>query len=879
VKNWAWKSELLRLLIVALTAFWLIPTGFAQGGRITLSGSYGPAPLPEILKQIRNDYGIRFAFDPDVLGTEIAEGTFSEATIDQVLFVLLRDRGLTWKTVRRTVLIFQDAQSVDPDRLPQEKVNFTWTIRIVDAENGEPLPFAAGIIRYPPMIAEADSDGRLTFRSVPSDTCSVRVRYTGYEDRVIRLNSGAAIKATLGLKSGSNTLPAALIEGRAPDMVEPAMRSGILTFNPSDLVAISTNGETDVLRGVQMLPGVMGTSESSNGLIIRGSSADQSLVQFDDFTIFHLDHFFGLFSAINADAVKQVRVYKGGFDASQGGRAGGIVRVAGKEGNRIRPSGQLTIGSLSGSLLLESPVGEKGAIVIAGRRSYLELLPTPVFRSLYTTAYRQGPGAIPEEDVFTSDNPPRFSFQDLTAKYTWRSGRGDKVSVSGYAGRDNLEHAVRTSMASGGTIARFSDQSSWGNTGAGARWQRDLTRNRKWLSTAGVSSYRSSYFASDTLINPLSGQVSTAYRDEELRLLDYTMRVEYASFLGKVRLSPGIHLNGNSIDAAGPNASRLLGSANVLSGYVQAERDGEVLSLRAGGRLSYFSRFRRAYPEWRFSGVWRLTKSWSVKVASSRMHQFIHRVRPQSLNQNHADLWLISGDAGIPVLRSDLISSGLTWKQGNWTLDAEAWVRFNTGVYEYLPTELMRPPSGDSLLFGNGTAYGLDVLAGWHIRGWHAWLSYSLGKTANWFAGYDPKGIPGWFDQRHEIKIYAQREWKKWDAAITWILGSGRPYTPALGAYSIPLAQGGEAGTVIMGDLYSARLPVYHRLDIAGGWSTERKGITYGLRASLFNAYNHRNVRDVRYLGVQGQGQPLMLVQEEIHMLGIMPSLQFQIKW
>lgn len=876
--NWALKSDAGKYLLSFAIAC-LALTARAQTERIRITGNFGPAPLTTIFKQLRIEYDIRFAYDPDALSGEVAEISLVDATLATTMNALLEGRGLGWKVTRRTVLIYRDTHAESPPNSAAAQTNFVWTIRVVDAETGEFLPFTAAAIRYPPLSVEGDSDGRLTIPGIPSDTCRVTIRYTGYEERTIRLNSRMAAMPTIGLQPRNTLLPAAVVVASKPDLIEVAGRPGIQSFNPGNLVTISTNGETDVLRGVQLLPGVGGTTENSNGLILRGSAPDQTLVQFDDFTIYHIDHFFGLFSAINADAVKQIRVYKGGFDASQGGRAGGIVRITGKEGNRIKPSGQLTVGSLSGSLMLESPVGEKGSFIITGRQSFLDVLPTQAFRKLYTTAYLQGPGAVSEENVFASGNQPSFSFRDLTTKFTWRPGKKDKINLSGYAGQDRLEHAMRTAETNQGFTARYADQSSWGNAGAGVRWQRNLERNRRWLTTAGASTYRSSYFSADTLVNALTGQVSTSYRDDELILSDFNARSEFSSYLGKIRLIRGIHVNSNRIQRRSSGSTEPVGNAGLWSGYLQSEYQREQWTLHGGMRISYFDRFKKVYPEWRLNFSAKLNSAWSLKASTSRMHQFIHRVRPQSLNLNQADLWLISGDAEIPVLRSDQWSSGITFRKGKWMLDAEGYLRIHQGSFEYLQSGLVRPPSGDSLIFGRGAVYGIDLLAGWQHKNWKVWLAYAWLRTGNLFADYSKSRIPQWFDQPHEVKLFAEYRRGHWDAALTWIFGSGRPYTPALGVVPIPLEQDRVVGTVVMGELHSARLPAYHRLDLAAGWSTTYRSTEYSIRASVFNAYNRINTQDMRYLGVVQSGVSLSLAEERINMLGLMPSLQLRLKW
>jgi ferric enterobactin receptor len=873
--------RLLTVLTLILLSAVIPHRAGAQDQEVRISGTFGPAPLSEILREIRKAHGVRFAFDPALVDGEPVAASFDNTPVGEALSVLLAESGLTWKLVRRTIVIFEEQTAARPAMRETGTFTGVWNALVVDAETGEPLPFAVARIRHTGLGAVADPDGRIRIADIPSDTCEMVLRYAGYEERSFRMNTPAASRRAVGLTTRGTLLPAAVIRGEPPVLLESGGKPGMQSFNPADLAAISTNGETDIFRGAQLLPGISGTTENSNGLIIRGSDPDQSLVQFDDFTVFHLDHFFGMFSAINAEAVKQVRVHKSPPDAAFGGRTGGLVRITGKEGSPVKPSAGVSVGSLSGSVFAESPVGSGGSFILTARRSYMDAFTTGPFRKLYTTAYRQGPGNSSAPDVFGDGGGPSFFFQDMTAKMTWRTPAGDKFNVSGYAGRDHLEHAFRTEQRPDGLSARYTDESQWGNAGAGFRWQRAREGVVKSLISAGWSRYISNYFSADTLFNNLNGLFTQTFRDEEFELRDFSFRAERSFGLYAVRIRTGVHLNNSSFQAdmtAAPGNE--MGQREwVHAAYGSAEYAAKGWTLTPGIRMAYYGGTDRLYPEWRFPLTREIAGGFALKFSASRVHQFIHRLRPQSLNLNHSDFWIWSGDASVPVLRSDQYAGGIQWKRGQWQVDAEAYYKRNTGVFEYIQPALLRPEPGDSLAEGSGVAMGTDILLGWNGDGHHAWLSWSLGSVMNRFDDDLGSDIPEWYDQRHEIKAYYQREWKQWEFAVTWLFATGRPFTPALGVFDVPLEQGDNASAVVMGDLHSGRLPAYHRLDLAAGRKFSWRGGVYNLRASVFNVYDHRNLRDIRYLGSQNPAGGFSLIEEQIRMLGFMPAIQFQARW
>jgi ferric enterobactin receptor len=853
----------------------------AQVESTLITGNYGPMPLETFLSELKSDYPVKFAYDPGVIeGVEVSVSC-NQTPLQEVLNEVLLNTGIGWKPVRKTIVLFQNPAQPELIPAPSAHPISQWSAVIADAESGEGLPFAVVKVSCLPVAISANEYGQVNVLDIPSDTCIVSVYYTGYETRSFRLNSAWAQKRTVTMKPLRTFLPQAEIVAEYSELMETGKGPGVLSFNPADLQAIGTSGENDVMRGAQLLPGVSGTTESSNGIIIRGSDPDQTLVQFDDFTVFHLDHFFGNSSAINADMVKQVRVYKGISDAAFGGRTGGLVRITGKEGNKLKPSASVTLGTLSGSVLLESPVGRQGAFILAARRSYTDLMPSPAFKNLYTSSYNQGGVQSLQSELFSNDNRPDFYYQDLTAKWSTRSKSGDRFNVSGYIGRDKLSQTIRMGAGDQAFTATYSDESQWGNSGLGARWHRERKKGVHTLVSSGISRYQSNYFSSDSILQPATGVPQRVFRDERFQLTDFNLRTEHGRRAGLWGIRVGAHVNRSAIGSSALPGSEA-GEENVQmvsSLYMQTEGIWKSLEISAGLRIGHFSGGGNWYPEWRVSVSRAMGEHLRLKSGIFRTHQFIHRLRPQSLALNHSDLWVWSGARNVPVLRSDQYSAGFNYTIKAWTLDVEGYYKGNQGVMEYLPPYLNAIIPGDSLLFGSGNAMGVDVLLGYNRRNHHVWLAYSLMKTSNDFGDAVGTSVPEWFDQRHEVKVTYQWEKANWEFASALFIGTGRPFTPLLGSFGIPLEQGGSVTSPVFGPLNSLRMSPYYRLDLAAGWKTDYKGVHYAVRATVFNAWNQTNERDIRYTGVYNSASEVVFLENRINMTGIIPGIQLLAKW
>lgn len=869
-----------RILAMAIWLVAGIHQAAAQEGSPRIPEALGPAPLEQILSTLRKEYKIRLAYDPDAVAGIESGSSGAGMMATEALDALLTGTGLGWKRVRNTLVIFQDTRSPELKLASTGSQRDAWSAIIADSETGEGLPYALARVSDREVGVVADEYGKLVIADLASDSCVVTIYYTGFQPRSFRLNSTWASRKVITLDPAEVSLPRAEVTGFRTPLLEPGEAVGMQSLQPQSLTAISTNGETDILRGAQLLPGISGTTESSSGLIIRGSDSDQALVQFDDFTIYHLDHFFGNFSAINPDMVKQVRVSKGFTDAASGGRAGGMVRITGKEGNRMRPSASLNLGTLSAGFMAETPVGSRGSFIIAGRRSYMDLAPTPAFRSLYTTAYNQAGAAAKEEDLFAGENRPDFAYQDLTAKWSWRGVGSGRVSVSAYLGRDKLSQSYRLVNESGGLKASYADQSLWGNTGVGLRWQREKKAGAPVLISLGWSRYQSNFFSADSIVSVTTGLPSKLLRDESFLLNDANLRLEKGFRSGRWNMRSGLHLNGTALEGRdNANLKSGQGSAIISSFYLQSEGSFGKLVLRPGLRWSHYSIHNKGYPEWRLSSSWKATGNLEIKAGIHRVHQFIHRLRQQSLGMNHSDVWIWSASETVPVLRTDQVSAGFTYRKGHWTIDAEGYMKNNAGTFEYVPQLLDDFVPGDSLLTGSGKTRGIDMLVGFREKGHHAWLAYSFMVTANRFAELGSRDLPEWFDQRHEWKGTYQWNVGHWELALTGVFGTGRPYTPLLGTFMIPLQQGDIAQGPLFGPLYAGRLPAYHRIDMAVAWNQCSRSSCYTIRASLFNLYNRRNIRDIRYSGLPADQGMLVVLAEQIRMTGFIPSLQLQIKW
>ena len=350
------------------------------------------------------------------------------------------------------------------------------------------MPFANVVVKGTNNGVTTNVDGYFTLFKVPSDTTVLEVSYIGYQSRQIRLSPKMDLsQVVVPLEDFGVQLEEVVVKAsKEEQMLSASTGVSRVGIAPAALAKLPSYGEKDIFRSLQLLPGISGSNESSSGLYVRGGTPDQNLILFDGFTVYHVDHLFGFFSAFNTNAIKDVQLYKGGFDAKYGGRLSSVVELTGKDGNTEEFNAGVGLSLLSVNAFIEAPFANgKGSFLVAGRRSFQSRFYSNIF-----DAYTESNEAASEvsEPVgrgsrFASQEvQPNTYFYDFNAKTTFRPNSKDVFSLSFYSGKDNLDNSRNTDESAfrnrGFTNLDFTfnqentDLTGWGNWGASAKWSR-----------------------------------------------------------------------------------------------------------------------------------------------------------------------------------------------------------------------------------------------------------------------------------------------------------------------------------------------------------------------------------------------------------------------
>lgn len=749
---------------------------------------------------------------------------------------------------------------------------FALSGRVIETGTNEPLPSASVILTFNGKGTTSNVDGFYTLLNIPSDSAIIRVSYIGYNSLEIKL-SKEILKRQLIIELEPSAATLSTVEIKADAFQFINVTSGVsqATLSTKQIALLPSVGEVDIFRSLQLLPGVGGTNESSSGLYVRGGTPDQNLVLLDGMTVYKVDHFYGFFSAFNANAIKDVQLYKGGFPAKFGGRLSSVVDMTGKTGSFEKIKGGVGLNLLSINGYFEMPISKRISFLLAGRRSYTDFIQSNVFKNIAGNFNRDNTFAGANSNLRVGTNvlslEPVFYFYDWNSKLTIRPSDKDVVAVSLYNGKDFLDKSRRYSRPLiPGTYDRLfnvviAENNNWGNRGASAKWGRQW--NSKFYTNVLVagSEYFSNYDRNASLKLEIPARDSVIFSARQTtrevnKVRDYTGRIDAEWLLSSMhKLEMGLSLTQSEVRYSNlRNDTLLILEKNQTAAYSSAYisdtwKPLTKLAITAGVRTSFYGLTNQYLVEPRLSFALQLTEQTKLKGAYGQYNQFVNQIINENLSEGSRDFWLMADGKDVKLSSSQHTIFGLSHETNGWLFDVEAYQKKVQNISEFslrFRTNA-RITSATQLFFnGNGFAEGIDFLIQKKQGNYTGWISYTVGRVRNTYADFnDGLEFPALNDQLHEFKIVQNYALGAWNFSSTFIFGSGKPYSEPAGQYSLSLLDGRTVNYVGIGSKNGSRLPPYHRLDLAvhHKFIFDKVGKIKGdVGVSFFNLYNRTNI-------------------------------------
>ncbi len=717
-------------------------------------------------------------------------------------------------------------------KLAAQAITIQGTIR--DAKNGETL---IGAFIEDLKSGKATTSNEYGFYSLTLNepgAVQLLISYIGFDNKEINLSLRQDTVLNIELGSGGVVLNEIVVEAESFREKLNSTEMSVESLSPREAKVIpALLGEADIIKTIQLKPGISSGSEGNSGLFVRGGSGDQNLIVLDEAIVYNANHLFGFFSTFNSDAIKDVKLYKGGFPAQYGGRLSSVVDVKLRDGNSKKFSGNGGIGLIASRLTLEGPiVKDKSSFMVSGRRTYVDLITRQINRA--------------NEDQEDFEPIPDYYFYDLNAKVNYTFDDKNRLFLSGYFGRDVF----------GFDGDFFNFDFDWGNATGTARWNHVFNSKLFSNTTFTYSDYQ---YNIENRITGFSFQLGSNIRDANLKTDFYyapnnqhTLRFGFSGTYHQFtvgRLKAGSD-DGEISFSAGQDFD-----GTELGAYISDDiKFNDKWTVNAGIRLSGFVNDDQLYTgvEPRLAAKYSVNDRFSLKTSYARMYQYVHLVSNSGIALP-TDVWYPSTENVKPQISDQIAVGGAYQLSPNVLLTNEYYVKFLGNQIDFIDhAELFANDNlEEEFAFGDGYAYGME----WSIEKKKGrltgWIGYTLAfiRRGNFtlFDGsqiMDGRYYPPRYDRRHDISVVAIYELnRKLTLTGTFVYGSGDITWLPSGRLFFQDVQGGDPDPVvpIYEDRNSFRMPAYHRMDLGLVIKFFPKWGESDLTISVYNAYDRRN--------------------------------------
>lgn len=779
----------------------------------------------------------------------------------------------------------------------QEKSTISGTIS--DAKSNETLIGVSIQVKGTSIYTSTNEYGFYSI-TLPKGNYTIIASYVGFqtEEKTVELTENT--KLNLKLQDESQQLQEIVVSDtkektniRKPEM--SVNKLSIATIKQMPVVL----GEVDIIKSLLFLPGVTNAGEGQSGFNVRGGGADQNLVLLDEATVYNSSHVFGFFSVFNPDAIKDLKLYKGGIPAKYGGRASSVLDIYQKDGNSNNFSMNGGIGLITSRLLAEGPiVKEKGSFLIGGRGSYAHLF------------------------LKLTDNKNIAYFYDLNTKLNYKLNKNNTLYLSGYFGRDIFALNETFSNTYGNTTANlrwnhlYSDQLFSNLSLIYSDYYYGLTLDFvgfNWES--GIKNYNIKYDFKHYISNKLKlnygvNAVYSNFNPGVIEPLTENSQINYKQLDKKYAFEPAIYIDaeqkiGNNIGISyGLRYSQFyrLGAStiNYYENNQAVVYDEELKIYEKGVPITtkYFGQNKKIasydFLEPRFAMAYELNPNNSIKLSYNRMVQYLQLVS-NTASPTPLDVWTPSDNYIKPQI-ADQIALGYfnNFKDDKYSLEVETYYKGIQNRMDYIDgADLIANEAIEQVILnGRMRAYGLEMLLRKNSGNLTGWIAYTLSKSEQQTPGRTPTEIGinngNWYrsayDKTHNLVITGGYKLNdKWSFGANFTLQSGQPVTFPTGKYVIypngDTSQPGITVPIYDGSRNEDRLPAFHHLDISATLTPAKNKLSKWKSEWVFSIYNLYSRKNAASINFRQNSETGVNEAVKLSIFGIVPSVSYNFKF
>ncbi len=787
--------------------------------------------------------------------------------------------------------------------LAQAQQKFTISGYITDSESGEQL-IAANIFSIKTLQGTNSNTYGFYSLTLPKAKVQLKVSYVGYGEQVFDMDLTKDIELNIKLKPSVALQEVEIVATKAERIEQRSQMSRIDVPIQQIKKIPALLGEVDVLKALQLLPGVQGGTEGQSGLYVRGGGPDQNLIILDGVPVYNVSHLLGFFSVFNADALKNVTLYKGGFPARYGGRLSSVIDIQMKEGNSQKFHGEGSIGLISSRLTLEGPIlKDRTSFLFSARRTYIDAVMKPII-------------AIQNRKNNTATNSNRkvglnLYFYDINAKINHKINDKNRVYLSAYTGRDLLANTI--SEVRNNTTSGVNTNTNWGNLTAAARWNWQVSNKLFTNTTLTYSRYGfrvglAQTQQRDTITTTNAVNYDSGIEDYAAKFdVDYVPNPHhyiktginatahtYSPGATQFQFDPGI---GAGIDT-------VIGSPNIkaqeYTAYIEDDLHYGAFKANIGLHLSAFdvngTFYKSLQP--RVGVNYLINNDIALKASFCTMRQYINLLSNEGLGLP-SDLWVPSTERIKPQDSWQAAIGVAKTVKDELEVSIEAYYKKMTNVLSYSAGQNYLGTNRDwqdKVIQGNGEAYGAEFLVQKKKGRLNGWVGYTLSwnyRTFEDLNGGNP--FPYRYDRRHDVEIVANYELNsKWSFSATWVYSTGTAFSLQNIKYARLLTDprnnrgpGGGGQQTDPSALFvdeisqpseknAYRYRAYHRMDI--GFERKKKHKRYE-SSWIFGAYNVYNRKNPFFLYSSYDETVQKDTYKQVSLFPVIPNIAWTFKF
>ena len=734
--------------------------------------------------------------------------------------------------------------------------------QIIDAQTKEPLPFSTIKILGSNQGVQADESGRFKLAYNDLEQQIAMIQFIGYTPLQIPLKELAKKNGqSIRLKAKNLVMQDILIKDQAILPVDFKSKEGYYDINAQQLQLQAGWGEPDVLRMLQIIPGIQSIDESSANLHIRGGTPDQNLLLIDDIPVYKPGHFFGFFSTLNSHIVDQVKVYKGGFGASYGGRASGVIDIKNKLRNIKDFQASFGINPINYHFDVSVPLfNTRSSILISARNTISDKFKTPLFKSSLTQKFQTGKIAEYrdiEEQELLNKNDANYLYKDFNLRWQYRFKKDDEITLSHFSNEDQFRYDFEIDQPSLTHVT--GDRNTTSNRGSSLkitnRWKPWWQSQLHFTDSKFSNLFEAIYSSSTSVPYQVRTQQENSLEHNKLGF-DQILRINQSH-----DLKLGLEINNWDVDFRTeyekiwedqPDTFQLNLSNLVTTSYLDYSYNyANQFFLQAGIRHNQLNGFPEKKWEPRLSIKYKAPSTpWLLKANLGTYYQFISQIVLDANEDNLGSdngIWLTTELDVVPIVTSRDMTFGVTYQEKGWTVDLEVYRKITEGLSAL---NLRIDRDDGEVAPGESRASGLEMIIQKKFNQYRSLLTYNLAKVDYQFPDFNQRSFfPAPHDRRHYIQWNHMLAWKNFDFVLVWHLGSGLPYSVPFEILQIENEQKDEFyHELLFKDRNSERLRPYHRLDLSINYQWIRKKIQARASFSIFNLYARSNIIERKYL-------------------------------